>query len=378
MARHAPPPQSKKSTPDVFHRVQRTGGSSLTVTLPKSWLESMHVSNGDLVRLRNLGAGRLEVTPANPATRRVEEKVLSVEIHDSPPNLLSRLLVGAYVTGHDLIRLSAKGEFTEAQRQEIGRTVVRMLCIIVVEERRNLVEVQVFVDPARHSLPHLRDRVVRLLRAEITLCRSGIAGSAPPGIQELSRMEEEIDRIYLLMVRQLLLASDDFRIAQEIGLPSHHFQIGERLVSKILEMTGDLLFDTGRELFDTRTGLRRLSVAGRTDLDRLFERFDTLLARTMDAFAHFSVEETNATLNELLEELDRKPAFSRLLSRRYPDVPTGMLVQRVVSNLLTAWEMLVAVNEVALNRFVEPERVGDLRPPERPLVLGSDPELAES
>jgi phosphate uptake regulator len=364
----------EEPTSDVFHRVQRTGGASLTVTLPKSWLESMHVSNGDMVRLRNLGAGRLEITPANPGSRRAVEKMFPVQIHDSPPNLLARLLVGAYVTGHDLIRLTAETEFTDAQREEIRRSVVRMLGINVVEERRNLVEIQVFVDPARHSLPHLRERVVRLLRAEIALCRSVLGGTVPQGFRELSRMEEEIDRIYLLMVRQLLLASDDFRVAQEIGVPSHHFQIGERLVSKILEMIGDLLYDTGRELFDTRTGLRGLSVAGRADIDRLFERFDALLGRTMDAFAHFSVEETNATLNELLEELDRKPAFSRLLSRRYPDVPTGMLVQRVVSNLLTCWEMLVAVNEVALNRAVEPERTGDLRP-DRPLVLGSSPTL---
>ena len=363
-------PRGEGSTADVFHRVQRTGGSSLAVTLPKPWAKSMHVSDGDVVRMRNLGEGRLEITPATPSGARAGEKVLSIRVDHSAPNMICRLLVGAYVTGQDLVRLSTAEAFTTSQLEEINQTVARVLGMNVVEERPNRIEIQVFVDPARHRLPHLRDRVARLLRTKIGLCRRILAGTTPPpSFRELGRLEEETDRIYLLMVRQLLLASDDFRVAQDIGVPSHHHQIGERLVAKILEMMGDRWFDTGRELLGAHPGLRRLPSAAGADLDRLFERFDALLARTMEAFSHLSVEEANATLNELREELDQQSAFSHLQSRRYPDVRTAMLVQRIVSNLSSAWEMLVAVNEVALNRFVEPERIGGVRP-ERPVILG--------
>ncbi|EQD73008.1 hypothetical protein, containing PhoU domain protein, partial [mine drainage metagenome] len=196
------------------------------------------------------------------------------------------------------------------------------------------VEIQIFVDPTRHPLPHLRQQMVRLLRAELSLSRRALTEVDPHRIEQLQAIEDEIDQIYLLTVRQLLLASDDFRVAQEIGVPSHHYQIGDRLVAKALEMIGDRLFDTGRELLSAPNEVRRMPRACQEEIETLLDRFDRLLARTMEAFSQLSLLMTNATLNELLKELDRQPTFGRLQTRSMARA-TALLVQRVASNLLT-------------------------------------------
>ncbi len=341
---------------DSFHRIQRTGNSSLTVTLPKAWVEAMRLGPGDVVRLRDLGAGRVEITPTPQDERhRTEEKLLPVEMNEVASGLLPRLLIGAYVTGQDRIVLHLKGGFDRDERSQIDRTVRRILGMSIVGETADRLDVQVFVDPTRHALAQLRGRTVNLLRAELALVRRVLAGGRPSNPAEFELLEEEIDRIYFFSVRQLLLASDDFRIAREIGVPSHHYQIGDRLVAKVLEMIGDLLFDTGRSLMAAPGRGRKVPEAVRVLMDDLLGRLDHLLAQTMEAFSRSSLERTNATLNELLSEIEDQPTFGRLLSRRFADPRLAMLVQRFASNLLTAWEMLVAVNEVAFNRDVEPE-----------------------
>ena len=135
--------------PGFTRRVQRTGSSSLSITLPKAWTDSMNLETGDTLRFRDLGGGRLEISPANaenPADRR--QKLLRIDASDAPPKLLARLLIGAYITGQDQIVVSSRTGLTPEQRQEVRRTVAHVLGMTVVEEESGGVEIQNFVDPA--------------------------------------------------------------------------------------------------------------------------------------------------------------------------------------------------------------------------------------
>ena len=82
----------ERSAPGLTRRVQRTGSSSLSITLPKSWTDSMNLQTGDVLRFRDLGEGRLEISQANaeaPGERR--QRLLKIDATDVPPNLLVRL-----------------------------------------------------------------------------------------------------------------------------------------------------------------------------------------------------------------------------------------------------------------------------------------------
>jgi phosphate uptake regulator len=338
--------------------VQRTGSSSLAITLPKAWTDSMNLETGDTLRFRDLGGGRLEISPANvevPADRR--QKLLRIDASEAPPKLLARLLVGAYITGQDQILVTSAGGLTPEQNQELRRTVGHVLGMTVVEEESGAIEIQNFVDPGRYQFHRLLGQVVRILHTELELCRSVLSSGDRTPLQQLVSMEDEIDRFYLLMVRQLLLSSDDFQVARDIGVESHHFQIGSRLLAKVLEVTGDLVWGVGRELGDNLPGLKRLPKSALGDLDKLISRVGTLLDRTMAAFTRLSVVDANAILNEIDRTLPADYALGDALARQVTNRRLAVASQRVVSNLLMALEMLVIINEVTINRSVEPETV---------------------
>ena len=357
-------PRSRKdreegpAAPGFTRRVQRTGSSSLSVTLPKAWTDSMNLQTGDTLRFRDLGGGRLEISPANAeAGPERHQKLLRVDASGAPPKLLARLLIGAYITGQDQILVTARSGLTPEQQQEVRRTVAHVLGMTVVEEESGAVEVQNFVDPGKYQFQRLMSQVVRMLRTELETCRTVLEGGDRTALQPLAAMEDEIDRFYLLMVRQLLLSSDDFQVARDIGVESHHYQIGSRLVSKVLEVTGDLVSGVIRELNDNLPGLRHLPKSALAELLGLIAHVEQLLERTMDAFSQLSVVDANSSLNEIDKSLPANYALGDSLARHISDRRIAVSAQRIVSNLLMALEMLVIINEVTINRGVEPETV---------------------
>src|SRR5438093_11714409 len=67
-----------------------------------------------------------------------------------------------------------------------------------------------------------------------------ISGDAKGNIEEVARMELEVDRLYWLVVRQLLLAAQNRTIAGRIGVTEQRHLLGDRVVTGGLENVGDL------------------------------------------------------------------------------------------------------------------------------------------
>ena len=306
-----------------------------------------------MIAPHDLGRGRLEEGIPNGRP----QKVLRIDASGAPPTLIGRLLVGSYITGQDQVLVTARGGLTNSQRKEVRRVVERLLGMSVVGESAAVVEVQNFIDPSKYELPRLLHRVVEMLREELQICRAALGGDTAAPLGRIEGIEEEVDQLYLLMARQLLLSSDNPQIARDIDVVSHHYQIGSRLVVKVLEVTGDLIHGIGTDLEQNLPGLLRMPHTLTRELVARVRRLEDVLTRTMDAFAALSVVEANATLNRIAEALPKDTFLGQLIARRAPDHRTAVAAQRIVCNLVMALEMLVIANEVTINRCVEPETV---------------------
>lgn len=336
----------------MLRRVQRTGLTSLSVTLPKAWTEAHNIAHGTVLRFQELSEGRLELAPASGTTGEPVPRVLHLDATEAPPQLLARLLIGAYITGQDRIVISARHELRPETREEVDRIARRVLGMSLIEDEPSRLEVQVFLDATKHQLPALLDRVVRMIRLELELCSEALdRGSADP-LAQVARVEEEIDRFYLLMARQILLASNDFQIAREIGVPSHHYQFGYRIVAKMLEVTADLVASVAEELAHDLDGPR-----GAPEIRRLLRHFDESLQRTMRAFTEVAPLGAQEALTGIELASADQAALSSTLVGRSRDKEAAARHQRILSSLGTALEMLTIINEITLNRAVEPETV---------------------
>jgi phosphate uptake regulator len=301
----------------------------------------------------DLGEGRLERgIPNGPP-----QKVLRIDATGVPASLVGRLLIGSYITGQDRIFVVARGGLKPGQRGEIHRVAGRLLSMSVVADGPDGIEVQNFIDPGRHELPRLLHHVVELLRQELEICRGALEAGDTAWLGRIDALEEEVDRLYLLMARQLLLSSDNSRVAQEIDVPSHHFQLGYRIVAKVLEVFGDLVQGIGHDLEASIVARSQVPRTLTHELGGRVRRLDDLLARSMAAFAAVSVVEADAVLNRIAAVLPRDEALGQLIAHQIADPRSAAAAQRIVCNLVMALEMLVVINEITINRSVEPETV---------------------
>jgi phosphate uptake regulator len=336
----------------VIRSVQRTGLSSLSVTLPKAWTQAFSVHNGTRLRFHDLGAGRLQVSPASRSVEGTGKQALQIDASDCPPQLLSRLLVGAYITGHDHVLITTHGELSAELRAEVCRIAPHVLGMSVIEDEPTRLEVRIFLDATKHRLSSLLDRVVRMMRLELELCQQALRTNDATPLERVPQVEEEIDRFYLLMARQILLASNDFQVAREIGVPSHHFQFGYRIVIKMLEVTADLIATVAEDLGH--------DLAQGKDADELLRQlaeFDASLVQTMEAFREVSPVRAHEALAAIETYTRHQESLTGALIGRSRDKEGAARLQKVLSSMATARELLVIINEITINRAVEPESV---------------------
>jgi len=332
--------------------VQRTGLSSLSITLPKAWTQAFNIRNGSKLRFQDMGAGRLELMPASRTVEGTGGQVLHLDATDCPPQLLSRLLVGAYITGHDHVLITSQGGLSAELRAEVCRIAPHVLGMSVIEDEPTRLEVRIFLDARKHRLSGLLDRVVRMIRLELELCQQALQTNDTTPLARVPQVEEEIDRFYLLMARQILLASNDFQIAREIGVPSHHYQLGYRVVVKMLEVTADLLATVAQDLIhDMAQG------KDAAELLHQLSEFDASLVQTMEAFREVSAVRAHSALSGLEAHDLQQATLSGTLIGRSRNKEGAARLQRVLSSMGTARELLAIVNEITINRAVEPETV---------------------
>ena len=91
-----------------FRKLQVTGGSTIIVSLPKEWVKSNDLKKGDVVSLEELASGDLRLSPLQgPAMK----QIVSIDCCTYETGLID-LMIGAYLSGADVIKVSCEGEIS--------------------------------------------------------------------------------------------------------------------------------------------------------------------------------------------------------------------------------------------------------------------------
>jgi Na+/phosphate symporter len=105
------------------------------------------------------------------------------------------------------------------------------------------------------------------------------------GLNEVARVQEEIDELYWLILRQLLVALNRRELASEIGIESPLHASGNRVSAKTLDEIGGIVRDVAEELV-------RLRERGTKMDPKVTESIQKLAAKAAEAF--------NTTVESLL------------------------------------------------------------------------------
>ncbi len=128
-------------------KVQRVGYSTLTVSLPREWVQDVKLKPGDIVSIKREDDGSLKLIPGTEHKREeVKSCVVNADLCTSS-NLLTRVITANFILGHDTIQIVAKDELKRVHLEEIRATTQRLTGLSIVEQTLKQVTLQSFVDP---------------------------------------------------------------------------------------------------------------------------------------------------------------------------------------------------------------------------------------
>src|SRR5213596_4316533 len=220
-------------------KVQKLGYSSLGVSLPKAWAESNGILPGSVVNLsiEDDGTLRVRVGPFEEYPTAAEATIDADSW--SGPESLTRLITGNYIVGCNTIKVRSRDEISPGQLQEIHEAVRGLTGLTIVNQGPRFVTIENFVEPTRFPIDGLLRRLHYLTSRMEKLALGVLAGEAVGRIEEVARMEVEVDRLYWLVVRQLLLAAQNRTVAAKIGVTEPRHLLGDRVVAVSLENVAD-------------------------------------------------------------------------------------------------------------------------------------------
>jgi phosphate uptake regulator len=332
-------------------KVQRVGYSTLTVSLPREWVEDVNLKAGDIVSIRREDDGSLKLIPG---TERKREEVKGCIINAdlcSSPNLLARVITGNYILGHDTIQVVTKGELKKVHLEEIRATVQRATGISIVEQTLKQVTLQSFIDPTRFPIYGLMRRLHVMISSMLDASIRALEGRPEP-VAEVSHMEEESDRIYWLIVRQLLLAIHDRSAGSKIGIESPLNIVGNRVVAKTLEEMADSAENIANEVL----ALKEKEITSETILNEIAKFAGQVTKISEHSFNAFLTGEIKPA-NEAVDMVQTTENDARKLTQQVltyvKDASVAASLRIIIWSLSQIAKYCRIIGEVTINRIME-------------------------
>jgi len=195
-------------------KVQVTGGSTYTVSLPKEWATDNEVSAGSIVEFHP-EEDLLLLSPKDETDR--TEGTLDITGLESEHEL-KRAVMTMYVSGFDIIRLEA-GRITAAQRRVIRGATQGLVGLEVIEETSEDVVLQDLLDSSELSV---NNAITRMRLVSLTMLSDAVdalIGDDDDLAEDVIQRDDDVDRLWYMVSRVFRTVLRDPTAARDIGFP---------------------------------------------------------------------------------------------------------------------------------------------------------------
>lgn len=221
-----------------IRRLQLTGGSTYTVSLPKTWIDELQLKkNSDITLVKNLNHSitlfQEEQSKKNNATTLIGK-------NDSKESI-RRKIIAMYLSGYKTIEIKTKGIEIPSTHRGAIRDLVRttLMGTEIIEASSEKITLQVLTQLAQLSFD------VALKRMYITATNmhqeaiEALNERDSEHAEEVIKMDDEVDRFSLYLLRNLNSALENAEVLLDSGLKKPSDCLGYRTVVKCVERIAD-------------------------------------------------------------------------------------------------------------------------------------------
>ncbi len=276
--------------------VQKTGTSTLIVSLPKSWTEKAGIRKGSDLFALEQPDGSLVLSTKLSEERRESLDLSADDVHSKEE--LKRKFYSAYLAGFDSIRVHSSSRFTPELRKTILQETKRLIGLEIVEETPNVMIVKDFF--SREGLS-IEKTMKRMHLITCSLFEDLLEGKELDAVVE---RDDEVDRLRFLLLRQLNLALKNPAVLKSLDLTANRctdYATATLYIERIADHVTSMAKILSREKTDVFKPFRHN-----------FERVYSLYKESVKAFlerdfgSSMKVINSRQSLHSEMEELNKR------------------------------------------------------------------------
>ena len=300
-------------------KLQKVGYSTLSVSLPSSWVKENSLKRGDNIFLMPEEDGSLRLFPSELAKSKegTEEYICNADLCVDP-KMLERIIVGSYILGREVFSMISSERIRSEHIQEIRGIIRKLIGLGIVEETPDRITLQCSVDPRKFQLDMLLRRLSIISLTIVKEAIQALADFDESLAQDAINREDEADMMHLLAMRLLISAQRKREVAKEIGLtdPLHILYYG--LMLRYLELIADYAEEIARRVIVLIQKYKdRLPKWVIERIGNLNDLAHDLVVKSVDAFFIGDIKIANSLLEMLtFIELERDRLIQEL-----PEIP---------------------------------------------------------
>jgi len=223
-------------------RVQLTGRGSYIVSIPKSWVEEAGLKKGGRVEFSRQQNRGLLLTPFEAIRYDDEGSRCAISLPaDAEPDAVARRIISLYVVGFSTIEINSKTGSLPASVRDVIRVVARTKLVgteLVTESSRSAT-LQVLLTYPQLMVPDALRRMSSITSSMQQDSVQALVNSDPELAKQVLKIDDEIDRFSLYIIRQLKWAVQHPPLIEKIGLRQPVECLGYRIITKSVERSAD-------------------------------------------------------------------------------------------------------------------------------------------
>jgi len=282
----------------VDHRiVQKTGGSTLIISLPKRWTVATGTKNGDTLSLIP-GEGDTLIVDPNPTDRpAVREKHLVVD--DDDPEHFFRRLIAVYINGYDTIKVTARANLGPEMRNAIRRFTRMVIGPEITEEDINSVHMKDLSDSGSFGLKSVVRRIYRITYSMLHDSMNAVRNGDLDVSRDVVSRDTDVDRLYWLLFKQynLMLKKPRYLLNDyDVEESLNYFMVG-RILERVADHARNISYQLGgvigkKQTLMTKNTLTHFSGAGEMVLNMLEKAFESFIRGDI-SLANMTIDRVN-------------------------------------------------------------------------------------
>ncbi len=331
-------------------KVQVTGGDSFIVSLPKAWVKDVRLKAKDSVQVLPQADMSLLIIPKRELTE-AEKSEATIEItQETDRDTALRLFISHYLAGYDIIRLRSP-RYDPGLRSYMREAIRRKLVgIEIIEENANGMMTQCLSGyanlPLKKALERMSIVVSGMVKDGVAALRSGDVALAG----EVVVRDDEVDRFYHFILRQLNMAVRNRSIIENIGLTSARDCLGYRLAVKSVERVGDHAAAVAELVSSVRGGAAEKAMK---EVEKMSESSVKAFGDSVSALLRLDTRLANEAIGLTRKVIEFEEKISRELLAPRMDPDTVSSIRLILESIRRVGEYGSDIAEIAVDLTVK-------------------------